>query len=145
MSSGTKQWLIVLAFFLGFFAFTFLEAAWVNRRVAGGFPRALLLAFTSNMLTVTVGFSVSLVIFGVIFGLGWDRSLETLEPNMALLWTAFIAAAIFPLGLLILAKRLLLRVLKLTGLANPLAYSLVASALFLVSTIGLPIAIAYFL
>ena len=145
MSGSAREWLIVVAFFAGFFAFTLGEAAWMSKRIAGGFPRALLFSFTSNLLSVIIGFFVAAAIVGVILAMAWDGSLQTVPGNDAGTIAALIFAAVFPAVLLVLLKRLFLHLLKIGEIRAPLSYSFAASALFFVSTIGLCVAVGYIL
>ena len=145
MSGSVREWLIVVAFFSGFVAFTFGEAAWMTKRIAGGFPRAILFSFASNLLSVIIGFFVAAAIVGVIFAMAWDGSLQTVPGNDAGTIAALVFAAVFPGVLLILLKRLFLHLLKIGEIRAPFGYSLAASALFFISTIGLSVVVGYFL
>ena len=145
MSGSAREWLIVVAFFVGLFSFTFAEAAWMSKRISGGFPRAILFSFSSNLLSVIIGFFVAAVVVGVIFAMAWDGSLQTVPVNDAGTIGALVFAAIFPVVLLVALKILFLRLLRINEIGTPLAYSLVASMLFFVSTIGLSVAVGFIL
>ena len=145
MSGSAREWLIVAAFFAGFIAVTFGEAAWMSKRIAGGFPRAILFSFTSNLLSIIIGFFVAAGIVGVILAMAWDGSLQTVPGNDASTIAALVFAAVFPAVLLVLLKRLFLHLLKIGEIRAPLSYSIAASAIFFVSTIGLSLVAGYFL
>jgi hypothetical protein len=145
MSGNAKEWLIVLAFFIGFVVFTFVEAIWVSKRPTVALPKALLFAFTSNLLSLIIGFFVSFVIVGVILAMAWDGSLAKVPGNDASIITALVIAAVFPWGVLVLAKRVLIRLMKLSGIPSPFIYSLIASALFFLFTIGPSVTLGYLL
>lgn len=143
MSSNTKEWLTVAVFFIGFFAFTIGETYWLSRIDPAKRGRFFAFAFVSNIFSVSVGFFVSFVIFGVLMALAWDGSLEKVSGGDAGIWAAVAVAAIFPVLLLTLAKRLLFRGLKLTDVPRPWLYSISASLLFFVVVIGLPFLFVY--
>ncbi len=144
MSSNTKEWITVAVFFIGFFAFTIAEAYWLSRSDTAKRGRFFAFAFVSNIFSVSVGFFVSFIIFGVLMALAWDGSLEKIPSDSAGIWTAVAVAAVFPILLLTLAKRLLFRGLKLADVTRPWLYSVAASLLFFVVVIGLPFLFVYF-
>lgn len=145
MSGVSKDWLVVIAFFIGFFVFTALETMWINRRTGAGFPRALFVAFSSNVFAITVGYFVSFLIIGVIFAVVWDQSVDQTPAPNAFLWTALIAAALVPILLAAVIKRLLIKAAKLDRIDSPWGYSFFAAFLFNVSAMIAPGLIAYFL
>src|SRR5688500_9177672 len=120
MSGSAREWLIVVAFFAGFLVFTIGESLWLSKRIAGGFPRAILFSFSSNLLSVIIGFFVAAAIVGVILAMAWDGSLQTVPGNDAGTIGALVFAAIFPAVFLVLLKRLFLHLLKLDGIRTPL-------------------------
>ena len=144
MSSNTKEWITVAVFFIGFFAFTFGEMYWLSRGDTAKRGRFFAFAFVSNIFSVSVGFFVSFIIFGVLMAMAWDGSLETIPSGDGGIWAAVAVAAIFPVLLLTLAKRLLFRGLKLTDVPRPWLYSIAASILFFLVVIGLPFLFVYF-
>jgi hypothetical protein len=145
MSSTTKEWLIVAAFFVGFFVFTAAETWWVNRRTTHGAGRSFTFAFATNIFTVCVGFFVSFVVFGVMMALAWDGSLANTPGGDFTLGVAVAVGALAPIVILILAKRLMVKLLKMTDLTSPWIYSVVASILFFLSIFVLPFAVGYLL
>lgn len=145
MTAVTKEWLIVIAFFVGFFAFTAAETWWVNRRTTHGVGRAFTFAFATNIFTACVGFFVSFVVFGVIMALAWDGSLTSVPGGDFTLWIAIAVGALAPVLILFFAKRLMIKLLKLTDLSKPWAYSAVTSILFFLSIFILPFAVGYLL
>lgn len=143
MSSTTKEWLIVAAFFIGFFAFTAAETWWLNRRTTHGVSRLLTFAFSTNIFTACVGFFVSFVIFGVMMALTWDGSLASTPGGDFTLWLAVAVGALAPVVILYLAKRLMIKLLKLTDLSKPWVYSAIATVLFFPAIFILPFAAGY--
>lgn len=144
MYSNTREWLTVAVFFFGFFTFTAGEMFWLSRGDISKRGRSFAFAFVSNILSVSVGFFVSFIILGVLLALAWDGSLEKIPSGDTGVWFAVTAAALFPVLLLILSKRILFRWLKLTDHFYPWTYSLVASLLFFLVVIGLPFLFVYF-
>lgn len=142
MSGPAKDWLFVLIFFIAFFAYTFAEAAWLSRRSGATYARALLLAFSSNTLCITVGFFGSFLVLGVILAMAWDQSLSSVPGGDTTIWYSLAVAVLFPMVLLIFVKRLLVRIIKLE-IPGAWWYSALSSFLFLVTVLSLPIALAY--
>lgn len=144
MTGVSKDWLVVLAFFVAFFAFTAAETMWINRRTSDAFPRSLFVAFGSNIFAVTVGYFVSFLIMGVVFAVVWDESIDSIPAPNAFLWIAISAAALFPILLLGLMKRLLVRAAKLEQIDRPWLYSFLAAFLFNLSVAIAVAVVAYF-
>lgn len=142
MSGNTKEWLVVIIFFLCVFGATLVEAFWLSRKNTASFSRALTFSILSNTITVTAGFFVSFVIFGVILAMAWDGSLEKVPAGDFTVWTAVVIGALFPVLLLALAKRLLASVFKL-ALARPSVYSTASALLFFFIIIGVPTLFIY--
>ncbi len=144
MSSNTVEWLAVAIFFICFFGLTVLEAFWLNKKNLIPFPRVFSFSFVTNILSVSVGFFVSFLIFVVLFMLVFDGSLQELPPNDLRLWAAVIIAALFPLLLLILAKRLMLHFFKLASVRSPWLFSIAASVVFMLTVSAVPSLFIYF-
>lgn len=142
MSGSAKEWLIVLVFFLAFFAFTFAETYWLNKRTSAGFTRTLLFSFASNILCITVGFFVSFIIIGVILAMAWGDSLQNAGVGDKTIWTALITAMIFPTLFLTVVKRIFIKLMKFEFSAAWI-YSLVASLLFILTVFGSSIAVGF--
>ncbi len=143
MTGVAKDWLVIIAFFAAFFAFTFAEAAWINKRAAAGFGRSLVYAFTSNILFTTLGLFISFAVMAGIMMLAWDGSLQNIEGGDFTIWAAVIFAALAPLLVLILAKRLLLNVTRLEIPPGRWSYPVLASVAFYFFVIGVSIATAF--
>ena len=130
MTGVAKDWLIVIAFFAGFLAFTLAETAFVKKRTGTGLTRSLLFTFVSNTLAITFGLFVSFVVFMGITLFVWDRSLENIEGNHFTVWVAVIFATMFPLVVLIAAKRVLIKTMNLDVAPGPWAYAVLSSLAF---------------
>jgi magnesium-transporting ATPase (P-type) len=144
MTGVSKDWLVVIVFFVGFFVFTTLETMWIARRTSAGFPRSLFVSFSSNVFAITVGYFVSFLIMGVVFAVVWDESIDQIPSPNAFLWAAVSAAIIFPILLSALIRRLLLKVAKLDAIPLPWSYSFAVAIIFNIGVIIIPALFAYF-
>lgn len=144
MSATSKEWLVVLVFFLSIFSVTAVEAIWLSRKNIASLSIALSFSILSNTITITVGFFVSLVIFGVILAMAWDGSLQNVPAGDFTIWSAVVVATLFPVLLLALAKRLLSSVFKL-DLSRRWMYSTASSLIFFFIIIGVPALLIYFI
>ena len=142
MSGAAKEWLIVVIFFAAFFAYTFAEASWVSKRTASNYARSLFFTFTTNLISITVGFVVSFVILGAILALTWDGSLENVGVGDKTIWTALAVALVFPMLLLLAVKRIFIALLKFEGL-KPWLFSAISSVLLFLALYTLTVASAY--
>jgi hypothetical protein len=142
MSGQSTEWLIVAIFFACFFAFTLAEAGWLSRHGSASYGKAFAFSFATNTFSISVGFFISFVIFAVLLALAWDGTLGQASPNDARIWAAVVAAALFPMVLLLLAKRLALRLFKMS-VASPWVFSGIASLVFMVLVAGVPVLFLY--
>lgn len=142
MSGNTKEWLVVAVFFVGLFAFSLAEAAWLSRRDLVPFGKGFAFAFATNTFSVTIGFFGSFVVVAVLLALAWDGTIGQMSGNDWRIWTAVIFAALFPVILLILAKRLALRLFKMP-LGSPWLFSAAAAVIFMVLVTGTPVLLVY--
>ena len=142
MSSETQQWLIVFLFFVGFFAFTIAETYWLYRKKGVSPGRAFGFSFASNIFAITVGFFISSLTFVAFLMLSKNDSIEV-TPDGTRVAAGLIASAVVPFAVLVLAKWLLLRFLKITSVERPLVYSLMASIGFFVAVLILPFLVEY--
>lgn len=145
MTGVAKDWLVIIAFFAAFFVFTFAEAAWINKRAATNFGRALFYAFTSNILFTTLGLFISFAIMTGIMMMAWDGSLQSVAGGNVTVWAAVVVAALAPLLLLVVAKRLLLNVARLEIPPGRWAYPVLASIAFFLFVFGVSVATAFVL
>ena len=145
MAAKGAEWLIVLLFFVCFFACTAGEVMWLHRNKAVEVGRAFAFSFASNLFCITVGFFVSMVTFGVILAMAWDGSLQTVKGGDASIWAAIIAAVVFPFFLLALAKFLLLKVFRFETIPDKLKYAALASLVFFFAVSLIPCTTAFLL
>ena len=134
--------LFVVLFFVGFFAFTIAETFWLNRKKAVTPGRALGFSFASNVFAITVGLFLSSAVFVAILAATRGGSVEV-TPNAVTVAMAFVVSFLVPVGVLILAKWLLLKFLKITSVERPFIYSLLASTGFFLSVFLLPFLVEY--
>jgi len=134
--------LFVVLFFVGFFAFTIAETFWLNRKKAVTPGRALGFSFASNVFAITVGLFLSSAVFVAILAATRGGSVEV-TPNAVTVAMAFVVSFLVPVGVLILAKWLLLKFLKITSVERPYIYSLLASTGFFLSVFLLPFLVEY--
>ncbi|PYS99381.1 MAG: hypothetical protein DMF63_12250 [Acidobacteria bacterium] len=144
MTGISKDWLVVIAFFIGFFVFTTAETIWINRRTDSGFPRSLFVAFGSNVFAITIGYFGSFLIMGVILALVWDESIDQVPAKNTFLWTAVSAAILFPILLLGFVKRLLVKIARIERIERPRLYAFLAAFLFNVFVAIAPALVSYF-
>lgn len=143
MSATTLEWLVVGIFFACLFAISLAEGGWLAKFNKVPFGKAFAFAFSTNTFAITIGFFVSFVIMAVIMMLAFGGSLQGLSDYDWRLITAVLAALLFPIVLLILAKRLALRIFKMESVTSPWIYSSAASVVFLVLVMAVPTAFIY--
>ncbi|HVF30086.1 MAG TPA: hypothetical protein VNA22_03915 [Pyrinomonadaceae bacterium] len=141
MSGSAKEWVIVIVFFLTFFAATLAEAKWLNRNTAIAFARAFTVAFIPNVFTVTVGFAASAVVFGLLMMLVADNA----GVGGTTVWSGVVLSLAAPLAVLFFAKRFTLLMFRLEMDRSPWLYSFLAAVLFLVAVVLPAITVAYFI
>lgn len=143
MAPITREWFAVILFVVCFVGLTFGEAAWLGRKKWAPFGRSLAFSLATNLFGFCIGLFISFVILGVILAMTSDGSIDHVPARDGTLWTAMLAAVFITPVLLVLAKRLLLWLLKMrTGLAAWM-FSFAASVLIFIATLGLPVVILY--
>jgi magnesium-transporting ATPase (P-type) len=144
MSGKTIEWLAVLIFFVFFFACIVAESQWLHKRTAAQLGKTFAFSFATNIFTITVGFTLSFIIYGTLIVLAFGGALENLGGNDWRIWTAVIAGIAVPVIVSVLSKRLALRVFKLDPGFSPWIYSLAASIAILVTVTLAPVMFVYF-
>ena len=137
MSGPSQDWIFVAVFFSAFLIVTVGEVYWLAQRLAVPIKKALTTVFLSNFVTITLGFFVSFIIFGILFAVAWDENTE-MPGGTAGMWSALAAALGFPMLLMAAIKRLLISGLRIDQIARPLAYAFVSTLIFFVAVFGLP-------
>jgi hypothetical protein len=139
MSSVTKEWLIVIAFFLFAWGLTFAETLWLNKKNWTSFGKAFAFAAATNVIGFFVGFFVIFVVFGVILAMAWDGSLENMPLGDAGIIAAMVFGVLFFPIFLALCKRLFLKILKIQTGKAAWAFSFASSFLIVFLSLGVPI------
>ena len=142
MSGVSKEWLLIALFFVAFFAYTFAEAAWLKIRGKTTYGRAFVGALLTNILAITVGYGFSAILLMVLLVLAFGGALEAI--GNAGLWVLVGVGVLVPLILLIIAKRFMVKILKMSEEASPWTYALAASVGFFIATLGSIALFAYF-
>jgi hypothetical protein len=142
MLNEPRQLLFVVLFFVGFFAFTIAETYWLHRKKAVTPGRALGFSFASNVFAITVGLFLSSATFVAILAVSRGDSVEV-TPNAVTVAMAFVLSFLVPVAVLMAAKWLLLKFLKITSVERPFVYSLLASTGFYLSVFLLPFLVEY--
>ena len=145
MSGQSKEWLVILVFFLFAFGLTLVEAAWLNRKNWTSFGKALAFSITTNVVGFVAGFFVlfvmSLAIFMLVFeGVNNDRRLAEWG-----IWAALIFGVLFFPLFLALCKVILLKILKIQTGRAAWIFSFVVSFLLVVLSFVVPITFGYFI
>jgi hypothetical protein len=142
MSGNTKEWLIVFLFFAGFFAFTIAETYWLHRKKGVSRGHAFGFSFASNIFTITVGFFLASLTFVAFVAMTRGDSLQ-ITPDARAVAAAYIASLLVAVAVLILAKWLLLKSLKIADIERPFLYSIIASIGFFFSVLILPYLVVF--
>jgi|KBSSwiStaDraftv2_1062776.scaffolds.fasta_scaffold49955_3 hypothetical protein len=136
-----KEFLVVLAFCLGFLLSTIGETDWLNRRTSAGIYRSLFITFTSNIFSVTLGYFFSYLVFLVAYFV-FAGLMNKIPVLSEFLWFVFLLAiASAPL---MIAKRVLLRITKIDALSRPWTYAAVAALVFQVSVLVVPLLVGLY-
>jgi hypothetical protein len=136
----TKDFLVVVAFLVGFLLSTIGETEWLNRRTKAGIYRSLLVASVSNILSTTLGYFFSYMVF--LFAFFFAKPLMESPVLAAFFWFAFLlTVAAAPLAIM---KRLLLKIARIDTLTRPWTYAIVAAIGFQISVLILPLLVALF-
>ena len=136
-----NDFLVMTAFLVGFLLSTIGETEWLNRRTNAGIYSPLFIAFTSNILSISLGYVFSYIVFLVAYFVVHKPTNE-ISVLSGFLWFAFIVAvASAPL---IIIKRLLVKITTFKALTRPWTYAVVAALVFQVSVLVLPLLVAFF-
>jgi magnesium-transporting ATPase (P-type) len=132
-------------FFACFFAFTVGEISWLNRHRGIEVRKAAAFSIASNIICITIGFSVSLMIAFAILAMAWDGSLQNVPGGNVTIWAAVIFSVVSPIALLTIAKFFLLKLFKFDAVDAKLKYAILASLLFFAVVCLIPCGAAYLL
>ena len=142
MSGSKGEWIFVVLFFACFFAATLGELYWLNRKRGIAIRRAMVFVFSTNFITITIGFFVSFVIFAVMLAIAWDEH-TPMPAGEAGYVTALVMMVLFPFALMVVLRLLLINLLKLGRdagtIVSPLKYSLALTTIFFALVVAIPI------
>ena len=135
MTGVSQDWIFVAVFFGAFLVVTAGEIYWLTSKLEVPMKKALTTVLLSNFGTITLGFFVTFVIFGVLLAL---TSAENAGVSTTGTRLAFIAALAFPLLLMAGVRRVLIGGLRIEQIARPLLYALLSTLVFFAAVFGIP-------
>jgi hypothetical protein len=142
MTGPGKEWIFVVVFFAAFIAVTLADLYWLSLRKMVPIRPAMTVIFSSNFLTITLGFLVSFLIFGLLLAAVSNDGAQMPLGNVGT-WAAFMAALAFPYLLMAGARRGLISLLRIEQITKPVSYSLISALVFFAAVIGLPVAFLF--
>jgi len=137
MSGPSQDWIFVAVFFGAFLLVTTGEIYWLAKRIAVPIKKSLTTVLISNFVTITLGFFVSFIIFGILFAVAWDENTE-MPGGEAGMWAALSVALGFPILLMAAVKRLLISLFRIEQIARPVPYAIVSTVVFFAAVFGVP-------
>ena len=143
MSGSNKDWIFVVVFFAIFLAMTLGEIYLLSRKGVA-IRRAMIFVFSSNFVTITVGFFVTLLIFGLILAATGNDDPQTPGGEVGK-WGLFLVALLFPVFLMTVVRRLLIPSLRIDQVGMPLSYSIASTLAFFAVVVGVPALFLYLL
>ncbi len=134
MSGPSQDGIFVAVFFGAFFAVTIGEIYWLSSKLRVPMKKAITAVFLPNFATITLGFLVTFILFGILLAaVSNDRT----EVGSAT-WMIFIAALGFPFLFMTAIRRLLIGGTRIEQIPRPLVYSLISTIIFFAAVCGLP-------
>lgn len=141
MSASAKEWAFIALFFAILLAVSFAEILWLNRKNGIDLRRSMIAVLMPNFLTITLGFLVSFLSFGILLALSGDQDAAA-SGGGAARWIVFGMAMLFPLIFSAALRSVLISTLKFslanTRFKSPFRCSLISSAVFLIAVVGIP-------
>jgi hypothetical protein len=134
MTGVSQDSIFVAVFFGAFLAVTAGEIYWLTSKLQVPMKKALTIVLLSNFGTITLGFFVTFVIFGLLLAV----TTENTGVVTAGTWLAFVAALGFPFLLMAGVRRLLIGGLRIEQIARPLPYAFLSTLLFFAVVFGIP-------
>ena len=138
MRNPELDFLLVVAFLVGFLLFTLGETEWLRRRTKAETYLLLLVTFASNILSLILLYFFSYIIF--LIGVLAFGARETPALAVLIYVIGVCSIAVTPLAII---KRLFLTLTRVHGLAMPWTYSVLAALAFQLSMLGLTLVVAY--
>jgi hypothetical protein len=145
MSGSTKEWLIVLIFFVTCLSLMITEVFWLSRKGWCGFGNAAAFSAVTNALGFTVGQFVLFITLAVLMAMAWDGSLARFPLGNFGIGATLIGASLFFPVFLTLCKRLFLKAFKIQTGKKAWLFALASSVVIFLAAYGLPILAGYIL
>ena len=139
MSNVTKEYLIVLLYFLLLLAQAAGETVWLRRKGWLNGAKSALLVGVTDVIGFVVGFTVLFTSVGITFALAWDGSLGKLPLEGGVIIPFLVLVLLFLPALLALLKRGGLSLLKVPESAGRWAFAVVSAVLFWLLPLALTI------
>ena len=137
MSGVSQDWIFVAVFFGAFIAVTAGEVYWLAGKLQVPVKKALTAVFLPNFATITLGFFVTFIIFGILFAVAWDENTH-MPGGEAGMWIALAIAFGFPFLLMASIRRLLIAGMRIEQISRPLPYAIISTIIFFAAVCGLP-------
>jgi len=134
MTGLSQDSIFVAVFFGAFLVVTAGEIYWLTSKLQVPMKKALTIVLLSNFGTITLGFFVTFVIFGLLLALTTENAVVGGTGTRL----AFIAALAFPFLLMAGIRRLLIGGLRIEQIARPLPYAILATVIFFAVVFGIP-------
>ncbi len=143
MSSTVKEWIVVLVFLLSPILFSMGEAFWLSKKGWTSFIKALIFALLTNITGLVIGYTVLFIVLSTTLLLAWDGSIGKFKDSQ--IGAVLVLAVLFIPFLLLLFKRGLLALLKMSSGKSAWVYSVLTAILLLLISMGLPVLIGFIL
>ncbi|MDI1242699.1 MAG: hypothetical protein PSX80_12355 [bacterium] len=133
MTGVSQDGIFVAVFFGAFLIVTAGEIYWLTYNLQVPIRKALITVLISNFGTITLGFFVTFIIFGILLAL---TATENAGEGNTGAWPAFIAALAFPFLLMACVRRLLIGGQHIEQITRPLPYAIVSTLIFFLAVCG---------
>lgn len=144
MAASTREWLVVLIFFLFTFGLIFLEAAWLSKKNWASFGKSLAFALASDITGFFVAGMLMFAAAMIIFMFVWDGAIDKYRNGDALIIAVIVLANLVSFLFLAFCKRLFLKILKIRTGKTAWIYSFAGAFIIALLWLGVP-ALAAFL
>lgn len=135
MTGVSQDGIFVAVFFGAFAVVTACEIYWLSSKLQVAMKKALTTVLLSNFGTITFGFFVTFVVFGLILAV---TSSDNAAVGSTGTWLAFIAALAFPFLLMVSVRRLLIGGQRVEQIERPFQYAILSTLIFFAAVLGLP-------
>ena len=136
MSGASQDWIFVAVFFGAFAAVTGGEIYWLISSLNVPVKKALTTVFLSNFATITLGFFVTFIIFGLLLAFAVEKNAGV---GIGGTWPVFVAALAFPFLLMVAIRRLLISGMRIEQISRPLPYAVLSTIVFFAAVVIVPV------